>query len=87
MVVYTLQYSAGFGKFQIFLLFYAGSAWLSDAMEMMILSLLGPAVRSLKGNESMKWTLALKEHHAGRSANVNGRIRHSHDCRQHVNGP
>lgn len=54
MVAYTLQYSAGFGKFQIFLLFYAGSAWLSDAMEMMILSLLGPAVRSLKGNESMK---------------------------------
>jgi len=37
--------SAGFGVFQLLLLFYAGLAWAADAMEMMLLSFLGPAVR------------------------------------------
>lgn len=40
------SHSVGLGKFQWALLFYAGLAWLSDAMEMMIISLLGPAVSS-----------------------------------------
>lgn len=37
--------SAGFGWFQVLLLLYAGLAWAADAMEMMLLSFLGPAVR------------------------------------------
>lgn len=35
----------GFGRFQGALLFYTGLAWAADAMEMMLLSFLGPAVR------------------------------------------
>lgn len=34
----------GFGKFQAFVLVYAGMAWVADAMEMMLLSFVGPAV-------------------------------------------
>ncbi|KAF3783423.1 Solute carrier family 22 member 6-B [Nymphaea thermarum] len=36
----------GFGKFQMFLLAYAGMGWAADAMEMMLLSFVGPAVQS-----------------------------------------
>lgn len=36
---------AGFGRFQVVLLLYCGCAWAADAMEMMLLSFLGPAVR------------------------------------------
>ncbi|KAJ8766660.1 hypothetical protein K2173_001180 [Erythroxylum novogranatense] len=36
----------GFGKFQVLVLVYAGMGWVSDAMEMMILSFVGSAVRS-----------------------------------------
>lgn len=36
---------AGFGWFQLLLLLYTGLAWAADAMEMMLLSFLGPAVR------------------------------------------
>ena len=35
----------GFGRFQMFMLVYTGMAWTSDAMEMMLLSFIGPAVR------------------------------------------
>ncbi|KAK9821616.1 hypothetical protein WJX81_008270 [Elliptochloris bilobata] len=35
----------GFGRFQVVLLLYCGCAWAADAMEMMLLSFLGPAVR------------------------------------------
>ncbi|KAL6883701.1 hypothetical protein ACP4OV_011115 [Aristida adscensionis] len=35
----------GFGKFQAFVLVYAGTGWLADAMELMLLSFLGPLVR------------------------------------------
>ncbi|XP_013395159.1 synaptic vesicle 2-related protein [Lingula anatina] len=35
----------GFGKFQVKLFFVAGLAWVCDAMEMMLLSVLGPALR------------------------------------------
>ncbi|KAL5072258.1 hypothetical protein RYX36_011242 [Vicia faba] len=38
--------SLGFGKFQILVLVYAGIGWISEAMEMMLLSFVGPAVRS-----------------------------------------
>ncbi|XP_022143369.1 organic cation/carnitine transporter 7 isoform X2 [Momordica charantia] len=36
----------GFGNFQIFVLAYAGMGWVSEAMEMMLLSFVGPAVQS-----------------------------------------
>ncbi|KAK4488966.1 hypothetical protein RD792_004757, partial [Penstemon davidsonii] len=36
----------GFGKFQVFVLIYAGMGWVSEAMEMMLLSFVGPAVQS-----------------------------------------
>lgn len=38
--------SMGFGNFQIFVLVYAGMGWISEAMEMMLLSFVGPAVQS-----------------------------------------
>ena len=37
---------AGFGAFQLSMLFYCGCAWAADATEMMLLSFLGPAVRA-----------------------------------------
>lgn len=36
----------GSGKFQIFLLAYAGMGWIAEAMEMMLLSFIGPAVQA-----------------------------------------
>ncbi|KAG9131016.1 hypothetical protein Leryth_006721 [Lithospermum erythrorhizon] len=36
----------GFGKFHSFALVYAGLGWVSEAMEMMILSVVGPAIQS-----------------------------------------
>ncbi|CAK9318026.1 unnamed protein product [Citrullus colocynthis] len=38
--------SMGFGNFQILVLAYAGMGWVSEAMEMMLLSFVGPAVQS-----------------------------------------
>ncbi|CAI0442052.1 unnamed protein product [Linum tenue] len=38
--------SMGFGLFQTLMCFYAGMGWVSEAMEMMILSFIGPAVKS-----------------------------------------
>jgi MFS family permease len=38
--------SIGFGKFQTLVLVYAGIGWLSEAMEMMLLSFVGPSVRT-----------------------------------------
>lgn len=37
--------SLGFGKFQKYMLFFVGLAWTADAMEMMLLSFIGPAMR------------------------------------------
>ena len=34
---------AGFGKFQVMMLCFTGLAWMGDAMEMMLLSFLGPS--------------------------------------------
>ncbi|GLJ11194.1 hypothetical protein SUGI_0146190 [Cryptomeria japonica] len=49
--------ASGFGKYQWFLLFYAGMGWIAEAMEMMLLSFVGPAVHSewglTPGQESM----------------------------------
>ena len=39
----------GFGRFHVMLLFYCGCAWAADAVEMMLLSFLGPAVSPLLG--------------------------------------
>ncbi|KAK4856990.1 hypothetical protein QYF36_023436 [Acer negundo] len=36
----------GFGKFQLLVLAYAGMGWVSEAMEMMLLSFIGPSVQS-----------------------------------------
>ncbi|KAI4387512.1 hypothetical protein MLD38_005340 [Melastoma candidum] len=41
--------SVGFGKFQVLILCYAGLGWISEAMEVMLLSFVGPAVRSRWG--------------------------------------
>uniref|UniRef100_A0A2P2QLF7 Uncharacterized protein MANES_14G000300 n=1 Tax=Rhizophora mucronata TaxID=61149 RepID=A0A2P2QLF7_RHIMU len=38
--------ATGFGKFQYLVLLYAGMGWISEAMEMMLLSFVGPAVTS-----------------------------------------
>ncbi|CAK0787220.1 hypothetical protein CVIRNUC_010436 [Coccomyxa viridis] len=37
----------GFGRFHVMLLFYCGCAWAADAVEMMLLSFLGPAVKCM----------------------------------------
>lgn len=39
----------GFGRFQALVLLYAGMGWISEAMEMMLLSFVGPAVQALWG--------------------------------------
>ncbi|CAB4272108.1 unnamed protein product [Prunus armeniaca] len=44
----------GFGKFQILVLAYAGMGWISEAMEMMLLSFVGPAVQSAWGLSSQQ---------------------------------
>lgn len=44
----------GFGKFQYLVLIYAGVGWTSEAMEMMLLSFVGPAVES-------QWSLGSKQ--------------------------
>ncbi|KAL5540128.1 hypothetical protein UlMin_042352 [Ulmus minor] len=47
--VYTVDEAlsaVGFGKFQAILLLYAGLGWFADAMEIMILSFIGPALRT-----------------------------------------
>ncbi|CAK7345862.1 unnamed protein product [Dovyalis caffra] len=47
--VYTIDEalaSVGFGKFQALLLAYAGLGWFAEAMEIMILSFVGPTVKS-----------------------------------------
>lgn len=46
--------AVGFGKFQILVLGYAGMGWISEAMEMMLLSFIGPAVESA-------WNLSSRE--------------------------
>ncbi|KAG6767758.1 hypothetical protein POTOM_026644 [Populus tomentosa] len=46
--------TVGFGKFQLLVLLYAGMGWVSEAMEVMILSFVGPAVHS-------KWGLTSHE--------------------------
>lgn len=49
---YTLDEAleaVGFGKFQIFVLGYAGMGLIAEAMEMMLLSFVGPAVQSAWG--------------------------------------
>ncbi|GFZ11617.1 major facilitator superfamily protein [Actinidia rufa] len=38
--------AVGFGYFQVIILLYAGVGWISEAMEMMLLSFIGPAVQS-----------------------------------------
>ncbi|KNA24583.1 hypothetical protein SOVF_014400 [Spinacia oleracea] len=44
----------GFGKYQYFVLAYAGMGWIAEAMEMMILSFIGPAVK-------VEWKLSSTE--------------------------
>ena len=62
--LYTLDEaleSVGFGKFQGFVLAYAGLGWFAEAMEIMILSFIGKVVKSewglSSGQESMLSTV------------------------------
>ncbi|KAF2309178.1 hypothetical protein GH714_001057 [Hevea brasiliensis] len=47
----------GFGKFQHLVLLYAGMGWISEAMEMMLLSFVGPAVQHEWGLSSQQESL------------------------------
>lgn len=47
----------GFGKFQGLMLVYAGMGWVAEAMEMMLLSFVGPAVQSEWGLSSQEESL------------------------------
>lgn len=47
----------GFGYYQVFVFIYAGMGWISEAMEMMLLSFVGPAVQSAWGLSSHKQSL------------------------------
>lgn len=38
--------STGFGKYQFLVLGYSGMGWISEAMEVMLLSFVGPSVQS-----------------------------------------
>ncbi|KAF6143874.1 hypothetical protein GIB67_009855 [Kingdonia uniflora] len=49
--------SMGFGKFHGLVLAYAGMGWVSEAMEMMLLSFVGPAVQSEWGLSSRQESL------------------------------
>ncbi|KAF6155202.1 hypothetical protein GIB67_019728 [Kingdonia uniflora] len=49
--------SMGFGKFHGLILAYAGMGWVSEAMEMMLLSFVGPAVQSEWGLSSRQESL------------------------------
>ncbi|MQL85815.1 hypothetical protein Taro_018359, partial [Colocasia esculenta] len=49
--------SIGFGRFQLLVLAYAGMGWVSEAMEMMLLSFVGPSVRSEWGLSSREESL------------------------------
>lgn len=49
--------AVGFGKFQLLILLYAGMGLISEAIEMMLLSFLGPAVQSMWGLSSRKESL------------------------------
>ncbi|MFQ6625985.1 hypothetical protein Gotur_004859, partial [Gossypium turneri] len=58
--LYTLDEaleSLGFGKFQAFVLAYAGLGWFAEAMEIMILSFIGQAVKSEWGLSSSQESL------------------------------
>lgn len=55
--VYTVDEAlahVGFGKYQCFVLAYAGLGWVAEAMEIMILSFVGPTVKS-------EWNLSSTE--------------------------
>lgn len=47
----------GFGNFQVYVLIYAGMGWVSEAMEMMLLSFVGSAVQSVWGLSSHEESL------------------------------
>ena len=64
-VEYTLDEaisSIGFGNFQFIVLAYAGLGWVAEAMEMMLLSFVGPALQPewglSSGEESFISTIA-----------------------------
>ncbi|XP_031376096.1 organic cation/carnitine transporter 7 [Punica granatum] len=60
MATYTVDEALtamGFGRFQALVLAYAGMGWISEAMEMMLLSFIGPAVQSLWGLSAQEQSL------------------------------
>lgn len=59
-LVYTLDEAlnnVGFGKFQFLLLLFAGLGLVAEAMEVMILSFIGPAIKSEWGLSSSQESL------------------------------
>lgn len=44
----------GFGKFQVMLSLFTGLCWMADSMEMMILSILSPALQCQWGIDKYK---------------------------------
>ena len=58
--MYTLDEALsiiGFGKFQVGVLAYAGLGWVAEAMEMMFLSFVGPAIQPEWGLSSSEESL------------------------------
>lgn len=49
--------TVGFGKFQGLVLAYAGLGWIAESMEIMLLSFIGPAVKSEWGLSSSEESL------------------------------
>ncbi|PON90636.1 Major facilitator, sugar transporter-like [Trema orientale] len=49
--------AVGFGYFHVLVFSYAGMAWISEAMEMMLLSFVGPALQSVWGISSHQQSL------------------------------
>jgi hypothetical protein len=52
----------GFGRFQVMMVVFAGFAWFSDAMEVMLLSFLGPSVRTPCSATQDGWVKQIREH-------------------------
>lgn len=60
IIAYTLDdalSTVGFGRFQGLVLAYAGLGWIAEAMEIMLLSFVGPAVKSEWGLTSSEESL------------------------------
>ncbi|KAH9653508.1 Organic cation/carnitine transporter 7 [Citrus sinensis] len=74
--VYTVDEAlthVGFGKYQCFVLAYAGLGWVAEAMEIMILSFVGPTVKSEWNLSSTEESLITTSVFAGLVDGLSGR--------------